>query len=342
MQHTTLNTLECCLEALQNYEHCHKQHMLLEAMCEHVAHYTDGEFLDVRWRNLFSRKQKIQPLPQTGAVQTTSLHQTNATQNKVSGEQRRMALDPIASFDYDLKLAYVYGRIMLEHIQKMTELYHAYTKAGYKIIGEWGTTSHVLMAKNPTSTLNFSVFWFSYGQFYIFSDKNGYIRLKTVNDVMQYILKGKGKGKLSDKRDVFFDERIKAMFDLNEKIRSQMHSRFQILREFSFNQLQMTQLGYSLSVKGSNIFNPLEGIRRVGNDIHHFHIFFDNKYKFFEFDSQNNLKKRIESDNVSDLFQKIRPNTAQILQRHRSLPNHRQKAHILNKAQSMPSNKTNR
>jgi hypothetical protein len=240
-----------------------------------------------------------------------------------------MAMDPIESLDHDLKMAFVYGRIMLEHTRKMTELYHACVKENLKIHGEWGTTSHVLQAVTRISALTFTVFWFSDGHVYVYHDKNRYGTFESVHDVITYVTTGYGNLRVID--PFFFKERLKAVENLNRKIKQLMHSRLKIIK-----QLQKKRLGFLVSVDAHNIFNPIQGTRNINGELHHFYMFFDYVYdhtfNFSEFDSLNKRVNHVASYSVDTLFESIASQDAETVERIAS-----QNAKTLKKSKSSPA-----
>jgi hypothetical protein len=231
-----------------------------------------------------------------------------------------MAMDPIESLDHELKMAFVYGRIMLEHTQKMAELYHACVANRLTIHGEWSKASHVLKAVNPEYKSDFTVFWFTHGQVYVYFDQYGYSTYKTVDGVIKFVTTFQGNPLLH--KDAFFKERLEAMKNLSGKIDQQIRSRIEILQHCNIP--EMNRLGYKVSFDGSNMFDPVQGTRRVNGNTHHFYMFFDythdHTYKFLEFDSQNTLVNRVQCHRVATLFGRIVPQNTKTVQKSKSLP----------------------
>lgn len=215
-------------------------------------------------------------------------------------------MKPIEGLDYDLKMAFSNGRKMLEHTQKMTELYRACVENHLTIHGEWGPARHVLKAVNARSKKDFTVFWFSPEQFYVYFDSYGYSTFKKVDDVIKYVTPIVPVT-IGNSRDAFFQEKLDRSHVISSKVNQQMHSRIKILEHFNSNISRMNQLGYRVLFDdpGNNIFNPVQGTRKVDGNTHFFFVFFDGSYKFFEFTSRNIMVKRFECLNVATLFQKI-------------------------------------
>ena len=240
-------------------------------------------FLDAGWPKWLTRR-KIQPLPETRPVET--------------GLQWRITYDhDETSFDRELHQAYARGRIILEHIQKMGELREQCRHKGLHLINN----DIVLLGRHPVTNNNFSVFWFSHGQNYIYSDRTGYVKFRSPESAVQHIMTNNG---VIRRKDEFIHHRMMAIVELHGIMTEQVNSRRLILSEYSKEQKNMAKRGFSLNAT-TNEFNPLEGTRKLSNSINDCYLFFDTQYKFYEIDSHGQVKKILIENTVEILLKKM-------------------------------------
>jgi hypothetical protein len=265
MTDMTLCKLETCLDKLAN----------LTAECEN-----EHEFLNMRW---FFNKKKISPL-----IPEVTPH----------GIKNMIRMNPNeSSYDRPLKDAFIFGKIMLQHIQKMFELVVEYKKHGWQKIGPWTVISHVLMGRNPKSHWNFSVFWSSYLHAYVYSDQTGYTTFTSVPQVLHHLQNG---DTVLEKKDTFFRERFTKMHKFDKTIKNQFLSRSIILTEYNNLLRQCRKKHISAPLEERNIYNPLKG--HIGHFT--YYIFYDQASRLYRFYKYNGteLCQHLQSETANELF----------------------------------------
>ena len=241
----------------------------------------DPRFIDARW-DWFKRKEAPKIAP------------------KISRPRHKIHdLEPV--FDHALLLATTLGRLMLQNKQKMAELVSACTALNLKM----DMDGNILMAINPTTKNNFSVFWYSFGECYIYTDVNGYCKFSSTAAILNHI-RTKNKGNMVPK-DTFFWERFNSIIELNRIMPLKLKSRLEILEYFLKYIKTMALCGFRMNTdKQNNPYAPCEGTRKTKDSITNvFYLFYDTQYNYFEYDAKHNLQKQLNSSTIHGLLNKM-------------------------------------